>query len=377
MQRKTVRLKIGVHSFLIVAATTLFTLLSVGASNCTKKGDGTPASTVSNPPVDVVDNDAGFYVDYVKDEKYTYKMHVAGDFNKPCKVSSTETDRTKKFIDCILEAKELDLWSNGANLQYNVPTKMCSYLSFTPYYYFGLKPGTGPSSFVYTIGTDGKIDPNSFFIDGVAGFSNSKGSIDTLSASTACTYDYSKDTSNPGPNCCSGSYLVNVITLAANATTGVVSGTSAVTKGDWGGKAANCLSGPAVDTQGKYPNGYPITDLMFVDGVGLNKIYTIEAPWTKIRQLIYVANWFQTSDFAAGMPAAIINGTRYHEFTCSDRADEANARIRVQIRKWSEAAQFEANGTWDTTGIETAPVESNQLNDIRSWKDWGTTYPGM
>lgn len=339
--------------------------------SCKKTTDS--ETTTENPPVGTVDDTAGFYVRHITTSNYTYVTH-AGDstFSEECKAESGED------ITCITEAKELDLYYNGIQIQYNIPSTLCSYVRFQPFYYFARLGGTGPTAVLTDTDSAGAVgvDPGN------------TGTI-TGPATTTCQYDYTSEIP-AGPNCCEGTYTT--VARTWNATTNSYD-VEAPSLASWGGAISNCLLGPAMDTQTKAKNGFPRPTITYVDGTGLNATYKIAAPIENARGgNIYLANYFAAADHAgaphAGYPAAFyptgsIATSMYYQWECVDRSEEVIARIRLQIREWNTDAAFadmENTPTgYDVGSTEAAPFSAYDNNDFYDWKDVGSgnVFPGF
>lgn len=76
------------------------------------------------------------------DEELSYVMHKYGNVNQPCEIEAptlgfeasdySKTDGARS-IDCILDAEELDLFENGANIELQVDEFLCEYVEYRPY----------------------------------------------------------------------------------------------------------------------------------------------------------------------------------------------------------------------------------------------------
>jgi hypothetical protein len=346
------------------------------ATGCAKKKTTDPTNT-TNPPVGTVDDTAGFYVRHVTSPNYTYVTHKGTtEFATACVASAGEA------LDCITEAEETDLFFNGITFQYNLPSTLCTYLSFRPYYYYADRGGIGPANIQYDIDSTGAIglDPAN------------TGTITAPATGIDCmTSPYKFDHSTevpPGPNCCEGSYTKIVRTWDATAINYVIGAPITTT---WGGLRGSCLDGPAVATQPKNDSGFPLSDLRYVGGVGLNQVYTVAAPISGARASnVYASNYFESADHPAtphvGWPAgAVIGGaddpTMFYEWSCLDAASEVKARIRIQVREWNTKAAFDLRESAPTdhslTGTESSPFGAYQFNDYNDWKDLGNSFPGF
>ncbi len=338
---------------------------------CKKKTDDDSLPS-PNPPVGTVNDDLGFNLRYITDSKYTYDIHKDSAFGAAC------TAATGEDITCILDAEELDLHFNGVTLQYNVPSSLCSYVVFAPYAFWNFAAGTGP--------TDVQIDTDK---NGTVGLdTDNNGVINTPSSSVAnCqsgAFDFDHSTLvPPGPNCCVGYYTLVNRTWDATLNTGAGGYTVATTPNTpWGGSAAACLYGPGVDTQKKDSQNFPMADIYFVEGSGINKSYAIEAPIKKVSgSNIYAANYFEAGDHTGGFYAGYNSLMPDYSVYCLDRAHETVAAIHLQIREWNSSAAFAARVTTPTahslTGTEPAPFGAKNINDFADWKDFADAYPGI
>ncbi|MEO5970051.1 MAG: hypothetical protein ABIQ95_08995 [Bdellovibrionia bacterium] len=288
--------------------------------------------------------DTSFYVALVPTLPGSYKIHATdtslpdptvGLFTKPCQILPTTLNTSPDAdIKCIVEGEELDLWFNGMELNYNIPPALCSYFTVDSYYYYAAQPGKGPTATSYTIQLDGTTT------------NTSPAYPVTSDGKPACKYNYE------GRNCCEGKYVATVSTVQPAPSPAITSTIS----GDWGGKASNCLSGPALDFGSKGTTGYPQGTIALVEGKGANGVLKITAPAKKsLKSNIYVANYFDPAPLPTPkMPTAMAAQaggfgatSPYYKFSCLDRAFDIRARIRVQIREWNEVSEFEKSNSGD------------------------------
>lgn len=319
-------------------------------------GNGNAADDAAKPGAI---SSTSFSVTYQDDKKYTYFAHKGDgsstdDWNQKCEVLPTATGADKD-IKCVIEAHELDLYFFGIGIRVNVPPSMCSFLVQRRPYFYKYLPGTGNATAVDN--TNGTATNS-----GVAAGAN------TLS----CQYDYS---ASKGPNCCEGTY-----TKIVYSSTNVATSTP---NQSWGGKAANCLAGPAIDLSPKAENGYPLGVLSFVEGVGFNEGYFVIAPITKnLLTNISAANYFKASEHTSGVPMPMRSTTTgfpatiaYHEFDCLDRAREKLASIKVMVREWNTVAELALKAAGDPDATGTEPVYGSPNNDYEDMRDLGEAYP--
>ncbi len=349
----------------------IFVFVFLGLASCKKNTDtagGTPAAAPFTSP-GVVDNSNGMYVRLEDGVSYSYAVHESSSFTTSCTVT---TSSTNKDILCYVEGKELDLFYNGASLVFNFPSNMCSYVNWYPYFYYDLQPGVGPTSVSYD------IDANNNKVNVVIA---PVGTASLVGSDIVCTYDYTK---SGNPNCCEGNY--NLTTRTWNATTSSYSAAVTVAS-KWEGNGHDCLAGPGVVSQPKSKDRFPLAQIYYVEGQGLNFRYKIDSPIsTATQKQVYVANYYNLADNAGAKPAALTSpNTTYFgtpqdtfEVQCLDRAYEEQARIRVMIREWNLTSEYNlgATGNPDTTGNESAPWGAFPNNDFFDWKDWLNVYPG-
>jgi len=162
-------------------------------------------------------------------------------------------------------------------------------------------------------------------------------------------------------------------------------------------------------------DGRPVTELTYVEGTGINKVYTIHSP---VEVSGYAGNYHTANFYTVGLhghtfqgitsdlpyamdPLGDRNGTpiwnkpygspaqEAYEFRCLDRAYEVINRIRVYIREWNTQREFiayddsnGASGDPDTVGDETmgdceygVPGDLRACNDDGDWDDIVGAYP--
>ena len=352
--------------FLAIPIFALVTALAFAASGCAKQTSTDPTDPGNNPTPGVVDDGAGFYVRYVTNTKYFYDLHKdATGFGTACSAVANES------VQCFMEAPELDMNFNGVTLQFNVPSSMCTYLRFSPYYFIRYAVAAAPTFVNVDTVANGSI----------CGDTNSNGVCDVGEVDERCAYDY---TGNDGPNCCEGGYTK--VTRAWDASLPGY-GAPVTTEEKWGGKVGNCLSGPATKTQEKTESNIPKPDLYFIDGTGLNKTYVIDAPTTlNFGTNTYLANYFDPLDHGGGAPAGLtatsaVTPQPLYVWQCLDRAEDVVAEIELQIREWNTKAAFDARVSaptgYDAAGPEDSPFNgSNVKNDRADWADFDALFPG-
>lgn len=318
-------------------------------------------------------------VQVVKPAGSTMILHPASDWTAPCQIS---LDAPSTDLYCFLEANEFDLYMLGAKLTYQIPSSICSYGRFIPYHYYQFPPGTGATSVTVT-STDGGAPV-------LLSSGASAGVTTTLFGMVPqCSVDYSP---LGGPNCCEGTY--NLLTVYVDTVTPLT--TSTQTQGKWGGKASNCLTGPAVDSQAKDKDGYPLASVYYLYGKNLSKSYTLTAPNDKgFVTNVYLANYFSGdatySLASAPLPMRGPNTTAYragqplYELQCLDHNEDLVHRINILVRSWSKQSEFLAHGDPTAAGPQGIPFNFSDYFDRAGWPGtgttpgyntgWGNTYP--
>ncbi len=341
---------LGVLSFLLVEA------YLVGCG----KIDGLPAPAAEpsipglptappNPPVGVASETDGFYVQHLQNTKYTYVSHK-GNSTMGTKCVAVAGEQ----ITCYIEAQELDLYVQGIGIQYNIPPSMCSYFVHVPYHYFQRPAGRG--NLTAQLDTD---STNNTGLD-----SNNDGIIDTAYKTPPCAFNYVDE----GKNCCGGTYTLTSRSWDTTLLSYKVATTNNV---PWGGNPANCLSGPAMQTQAKDNYGRPRMSIVYVGGTGLNEVYSVAGPVTLGKsQNVHAANFYDSADFSgsAGKPVAfttVSDGIRsyttspVYDFYCLDTSQEIIAEIQLYVRSWTRKSNFldlVANpAAYQVSGAEPSP----------------------
>jgi hypothetical protein len=293
------------------------------------------------------------------------------ELTSECKVE-TGTTGAAADITCILEIEELDLYFNPIALQIHVPSSMCNYVRERPYSFYAYEPGQGPDTTSHQILADGTI------VD----------VTNTLNGEPVCQFDYTEE---GGPNCCVGSFQQIVTDFTSDPAD------TNVTLAEWGGTVAACLTGPAMVTQSKSPQGAPLSTTTYVEGTGINKTYTIPAARAQtlaqqgVSSNVWAASFYNPGEHGGALtskpaplrtvqpsvPAALqIAPFDHYEVQCLDRAEDLNARIRLMVRDWNIET---ISGTTDADQGGTDPgFPDANLNDRLDWfdfEDLGISYP--
>jgi hypothetical protein len=339
------------HVMLGMLIAAVFSLGSCGPIDEAVTGNRTTVGQdgVGNDTTGVVNDPAGFYVRAFNATTHNYFDHLdttidstgttVGNFLSECKIASGTTG---KDIYCLIEGKEEDIWYYGVKLHYNIPTGMCSYFMMVPYYFYMMEPHIGPAAMSYT--KDGTTKAISLVT------TNDPYVTIDAEGKVSCAADYSTQFDG-APNCCEGKYEITVTNVnPVNVNT--------IIKGDFGGKAGNCLAGPATKLD-KQSSGYPFVPIYNVEGIGKNDTFQTDRP---IEQRLFgdiqpqsnvlVANYMDiTNDHLGVVPQAIDptasglvalpSTDRYYSFYCMDRGFDLVNRIRVQVRSWDTKVQYD------------------------------------
>jgi hypothetical protein len=367
--------------------------------------DATSTSTISNPPVGVVDDSAGFYVQAQASENYTYVTHRGAEsgispptypnsftWTQACVAAAGEN------IMCYVEGAELDLWVNGVVLQHNIPSTMCSYFSIEYPWFFKYPAGKGS--------TDVTVEQDVTTINDKVNSHNN--------GTPYCPFDYTED---DGPNCCEGDYKLHTLMAVG------VTGTPTNTDASWGGKASDCAVGPAMDFPYFDKRGFPIGKIYYVDGTGANDINKVASPQSREDTTnLFVANYFdidplrnyfaqstanplglRASDYPPGLrPTAnsfmddtstipipgsgglFVSGAiaeptppqPFYQYTCYDRYMEVISRIRVMVRSWDTESQIGSASSYSPNhDYETDIGDTDEpLHDMGVWGDYFFNY---
>jgi hypothetical protein len=344
----------------------------------------------------------GFYVKSNLSDKYLSYMTNGSTFNKACSIDPNTT--TSQDIICTMDAQEGDLAFWGLELNYNVPPEMCSYMKYTPYFYYNYETGYGPKAVTLNVTESaGTVAVTACSVTDQSGGVTAGCSghlevdINTGKASLTCKYDHQL---YGGPNCCMGTYTL----------TKVITGDRTVTEVStekWGGDYGSCMGGPgAVDWTTKSSSGFPMPLVYNSDATGLNDIFKGTAPMdpSKLRSGNYSASNYYggggvshthdgfviarstTKPYAIdpvddrdGSPLYVAND--YFTFECLDDAFEVKHRIRVKVREWNTYSEFlkfgiagtagdpDVGGFEDGVDCDYDVVDTDYCNDRGDWDD--------
>ena len=235
---------------------------------------------------------------------YFYQCGDDGDcsasFSKPC---SIDPDADPQDINCMVDVNEGDIFVPSYDIDYRVPTEMCSYLRVQNWAYYNYEVGTGPSE-IHIHTTEEPGQSNTYEVNhetpdvGSLGLEESTSPsgftelthLDPATGDATCIYDHSN---SDGPNCCFGSYTLTIIRTTGeeqdqevtdddgnpvtdddgNPVTTTVTvynpSTPTVTTESWGGNLEECLAGPAAQSSWpKGPDGLPINAVIYPVNTG-------------------------------------------------------------------------------------------------------------
>jgi hypothetical protein len=351
-------------------------------------GGGGTGGTISN---------AGMYVAVAQqDQPVVTALHKFYNYDTPCSI----TPGASQDIECLLNIRELDLFSQGLKLEFNVPAGMCDYIGDLPYWYYNRPAGYGPTA--VTVNVDDAASTSSCTYNANSGGAVAgvmaghtcifPGGSATVEGGVSCAYDYS---TSGGPNCCSGTYT---LTTNYKPPVGAATVTTLPNK-SWGGTIGKCAGGPAyVSGSGWTTNsvsGMPYVQIR--NGLsGTNKYYKIAAPISlKSADNTFAANFWDWTDYqgsthpAATLPLPMKYSTDLlgnalplntrpnpaYTFTCLDTAYEVKHRIRLYINEWDESSQFinylspatRATSTPDAVPGSTCDITNDTCDDFPGW----------
>lgn len=308
----------------------------------------------------------------------TSSLHETSSWSKACSFSSSDTS---KDLTCNLEIAEKDLYFNNLKFTWNAPVAMCAYVEVTPYWYFNYKPfhltGSTPTladvTYTYDL-YDGIIQnlvqtspatPTVVYI-------RSSGGV----TSVRCAYDHSWYKN--GPNCCEGTQTYTITTKTTTVTSAGTTVTTTVgspTTSAWGGRWANCASGPATDSTngfGADSDGWPKTGIYYTLA-GASSVLNVKSPLNMgYRSNVWAANYNTVSGLN---PLPVYQPSYY--FGCFSASHQRIGSITLYVREWNSTEELAKT----TAGDPTASTGTNEGNAYRTWYDFNTYtsggYPGL
>jgi hypothetical protein len=333
-------------------------------TGCKSDSEDDGAATNGSVTPGIIDAAGGFNVKVNRPFGTNYFIHKTGDFEADCSVASTATAIGDTDIECIVEIEELEGAFNGVSMVMNAPPAMCTYIRYTPYFFFGLEYGVGPSAATVNLDLNGKLKSGSSVVG--PGTLSPTGEV-------KCNYDYEGP---PARNCCLGSYTLTTVQDIEGGGTS----TTIETK-PWGGKPGNCAAGTGAKSAPRIESTNMPASVYYFKPNGFNDEFITEK-----RSIIDGASSLYYANYYSGViPNAFKDGDSYpgnpyYEWVCLDDAEEIRARIRVQIREWNDIDEFalEATGDPDTGGVE--PGFGTAINDFPDWLDitnGGNGFPGV
>ncbi len=211
----------------------LLSLMVISVSSCTEEiSEKLKAAAADEASSGSSTNFTGevFKVTSTNGEGFSHFLHLEGDSKKPCEIKAPATgwkaeDYSKNSafaIDCVLDVEELDLYRNGAELQFDAGAGLCEYVSYTPLRFAQFQPGSSTKT-QYTVGCDsvcgeinsdfcGNLDTKTYkSYTGATTYISNLGLNGLVSGEFSvaqkCTFDYSNPLPgvDAGPNCDNGS----------------------------------------------------------------------------------------------------------------------------------------------------------------------------
>ncbi len=388
-----------------------------GSGSSGSSGSGSSGSSGSSGTTSSTGDSSGFtfattdfYVDVNTHANTTSYLHLNGDWTKSCDATAASPNQD---LVCLLEIQEEDLYDLGLTFAIQAPTAQCSYLRSLAYFYYQYQTGLAPTTVNETI-TDGGT-PVVAGVGGDTGGGCGAGSSACLtpSGTLTCSWDYSYlNGISPGPNCCEGSYTLNVTTVDDTVVPPTSTTTTTVAK--WSGMNSNCLNGPATASTVKDAEGYPEHIITFLDGQNLNNTLVVAAPitFTQRNSNTYASNYWEgpytvteANPIPASVPLAfwpsnpakvglttnVRSAQPWYEWECLDEAGDIINRERVLVRSWSTHSAFAAEGTAGVAGPEGVPFSDHDVLNFPDWilvpdssppyngadQGFGDTYPGF
>jgi len=251
-------------------------------------------------------------------EELSYRMHKEGSSTIECSLAAPATGfsasnyykslddyaagEDPQVINCVLEAQELDLYQNGAELELTVDEFLCEYVTFEPFKYY-THPAGQTTRTLYELecedtDCDSRCGNTYENIDlSTPGDPTFSGLVDPSTLN--CYYDH---TDNDGPNCDSGAITTIVFEMtgqddpvpADRTCTDIWEQTSDVTIDECGGELNACLGGPSVDILDDPDFTTEIYENRELDELVLD--FTIASPFSRISEMdfqtnMYIANY--------------------------------------------------------------------------------------
>ncbi|MCK6503521.1 hypothetical protein L6R53_09005 [Myxococcota bacterium] len=310
-------------------------------SDCCPGEQGTDTGT--EPPIDLVD----FALVAPDDLDYDVRIHQTGATGNACALTPGATVDEYVQMDCTLEVAELNLFGEGLIFDLTVPEGSCEHVVWMHYMYEAWEVGTGPDVVAITVDEDGEIVSET----------------NAYGGEPYCDYNYSYWDVD-APNCCLGSYIVEVTDLATGQTE--VDG-----GGDWGGEASDCYAGAAFEDPEVVltADGWPTARIENLHGVEFYKRFDFDLLGDQYATNVNYANYYDPADHDGSVPAGYTGewAVPTYRFVCYDTAEEPLARIDLVVREWNEESEYEAGGDPDTEGTES--TTGLPLNDRQDWAD--------
>jgi hypothetical protein len=264
-------------------------------------------------------------LEHKMNDELSYRLHKQGSATIECSLASPITGFSaadyykslddypigadEQVINCILEAQELDLWKNGADLELTVDEFLCEYVTYEPFKYYNFPAGKTTRVLYELSCEDDNCNPgcgNTYENINDSGPSATfSGLVDPQNV--ACYYDH---TENNGPNCDTGTIRTVVYEMTGSVEEGDCSGTweqtSSINEAACGGELEACIAGPAVDVLDD-----PLDQGIIYDNNELEKLvldFNIPSPYSRIGQTendntnLYIANFSRICSNMTDLP---------------------------------------------------------------------------
>ena len=267
----------------------LLLLITLMALSCTEEiseeiQNSSSSSSSSDSDVDFTTKSIRLV--HKMDDELSYVMHKAGDYESDCELQAPSAgfdaddyDYTDKnyAIDCVLDVEELDLVTNGLELEFQVDDYLCEYVEYKPYSALRFQPGK-TTRIVYEVECDAACEENSS-IKSLCGntydeFYGAIGTVDMTPDGTEvgnqipdlgkmCFYDYESRLGTDSddfsyPNCDEGfvrTYKVQYLESGDPASCVAVVANSEYDESDCGGNRYACLDGAIKESDLNYLEG--------------------------------------------------------------------------------------------------------------------------
>lgn len=336
--------------------------------------DGGAPSPTPAPPPTTLEEDFKIYTTFAELQVKSY-LHdkTSADWSKACSVSPSATTDALKYINCLLEVHELDLYFSGLSLNFNAPIGMCKYVEVVPYWHWRGTAGVGPTA--VTIRKVGDAAPG--IETETRAVNNGTIGATIVDGQLKCSADHTGE--NDGKNCCEGKYTLTTITDIPASGGSPASSSTAVSTGKWGGRVGDCAHGAVDDFKVPREKNSGIPGSNFYNsefGVSADKTTVKITPVidTVYENITHITNYFDDTNFTPPSMTRIVtypNGyevkpNRYYTYNCLDEAHDVRARIRLEVRRWTMVSELAAKGNHNRAGPEGG--DRGDYLDHDSWE---------